>query len=138
MSMGTLWLLLIFGYLLTILIELPVLICGLSSKYSSLETIVNGFLLTALTYPVVVMVLPAIFTGMAEWGSTVEQRTLPLQRRSPLLPKCCSFDISTAQSLIARPDRDAAVIVTANRASFLLGEAGLSRWLAETVQGIVQ
>ena len=135
MSMGTMWLLLVFGYLLTILIELPVLVCGLSSRYSSSETIVNGLLLTAFTYPVVVMVLPAIFTGMG-----IHSRATYLAVAETFAPvaEVLLFRFLNRQSLIARPDRDAAVIVMANLTSFLLGEAGLSHWLAEIVRGIVQ
>lgn len=133
MSTETLWLLLIFGYLLTILIELPVLLFGLTSRYSSSETIVNGLLLTAFTYPVVVMVLPAILTGMG-----INSRAIYLAVAETYAPvaEVLLFRYLNSQPLTARPDRDAAAIVIANLASFLLGEAGLSRWLSATVQGI--
>lgn len=135
MSIETLWLLLIFGYLLTILIELPVLLFGMSLRYSSLETIVNGLLLTALTYPVVVMVLPAVFTGMG-----IDSRATYLAVAEIFAPvaEVLLFRYLNSQPLTARLDCDAAVIVMANLASFLLGEAGLSYWLGETMQGIVQ
>ena len=115
--------------------QLTVLVCGLSSRYSSSETIVNRFLLTAFTYPVVIMVLPAIFTGMG-----IHSRAIYLAVAETFAPvaEVLLFRYLNSQSLLARPDRDAAVIVMANLASFLLGEAGLSHWLAETVPGIVQ
>lgn len=133
MSMSTLWLLLIFGYILTVLIEIPVLLFGLSSRYSPSETIINGLLLTAFTYPIVVMVLPAVFTGMG-----IQSRGLYLAVAETFAPvaEVLLFRYLTSQSMRFRPDRDAAVIVAANLASFLLGEAGLSSWLYQMVQSL--
>lgn len=133
MSIGTLWLLLIFGYSLTILIEIPILVAGLSRKHGASETIFNGLLLTALTYPVVVMVLPAIFTGMG-----VNNRIIFLAVAESFAPiaEVLFFRHLINQPLAAPPDRDAAVIVAANLTSFLLGEAGLSQWLAITVESL--
>ena len=133
MSIGTLWLLLIFGYCLTVLIEIPILIVGLPRKYSISETIVNGLLLTAITYPVVVMVLPAVFTGMG-----IENRMLFLAVAESFAPitEVLFFRYLMDQPLAARFDREAAVIVMANLASFLLGEAGLSQWLWATVENL--
>ena len=81
------------------------------------------------------MVLPAIFTGMG-----IHSRAIYLAVAETFAPvaEVLLFRYLNSQSLLARPDRDAAVIVMANLASFLLGEAGLSHWLAETVPGIVQ
>ena len=133
MSIGTLWLLLVFGYCLTVLIEIPILIVGLSRKYGVTETIVNGLLLTAITYPVVVMVLPAIFTGMG-----IENRTLFLAIAESFAPvtEVLFFRYLIDQPLTGRLDRDGAVIVIANLTSFLLGEAGLSQWLSATVESL--
>jgi hypothetical protein len=132
--MSTLWLLLIFGYLLTVLAEIPVLLIGLSSRYSLSETIINGLLLTAFTYPVVVMILPAIFTGMG-----IQSRAVYLAVAETFAPvaEVLLFRYLTSRTMRARPDRDAAVIVAANLASFLLGEAGLSSWLYKSVQSLV-
>ena len=131
MSIGTLWLLLIFGYLLTILIEIPILILGLPTKFAVKDTIVNGLLLTAITYPVVVLVLPAIFTGMG-----VENRVLFLAVAESFAPitEVLFFRYLIDQPLAARLDREAAVIVVANLTSFLLGEAGLSEQLTRLVE----
>lgn len=131
MSIGTLWLLLICGYLLTILIEIPILILGLPRKFAVKDTIVNGLLLTAITYPVVVLVLPAIFTGMG-----VENRVLFLAVAESFAPitEVLFFRYLIDQPLAARLDREAAVIVVANLTSFLLGEAGLSEQLTRLVE----
>jgi hypothetical protein len=131
MSIGTLWLLLICGYLLTILIEIPILIMGLPRKFAVKDTIVNGLLLTAITYPVVVLVLPAIFTGMG-----IENRVLFLAVAESFAPitEVLFFRYLIDQPLAARLDREAAVIVVANLTSFLLGEAGLSEQLTIFVE----
>lgn len=60
-SLDRLWVFLPFGYLLTILIETPVLLLGLSPKISFKQKLWCGVWLTACTYPIVVLVLPAIF-----------------------------------------------------------------------------
>jgi len=131
MSIGTLWLLLICGYLLTTLIEIPILILGLPTKFAVKDTIVNGLLLTAITYPVVVLVLPAIFTGMG-----IENRVLFLAVAESFAPitEVLFFRYLIDQPLAARLDREAAVIVVANLTSFLLGEAGLSEQLTRLVE----
>ena len=126
MFIGTLWLLLIFGYLLTVLIEIPILLAGLPEKYATKETIVNGLLLTAITYPVVIMVLPAIFSAMG-----IENRILFLAVAESFAPitEVVFFRYLIDQPLTGRFDREAAVIVVANLTSFLVGEAGLSHWI---------
>ena len=133
MFVGTLWLLLIFGYLLTVLIEIPILLTGLPGKYTTKETIINGLLLTAITYPVVIMVLPAIFTGMG-----IENRVLFLMFAESFAPitEVLFFRYLIDQPLTGRLDREAAVIVIANLTSFLLGEAGLSQWIWVTVKNL--
>ncbi len=56
-----LWLFLPLGYLLTVAVEAPVLIIGLSKRLSFRERFFAGLWLTACTYPVVVLVLPVLF-----------------------------------------------------------------------------
>ena len=58
-----LWYFLPIGYLVTILIETPILLVGLSSKVPLKHKLFCGAWLTACTYPIVVLVLPAIFFG---------------------------------------------------------------------------
>ena len=62
-----LWLFLPVGYLFTILIETPVLFLGLPSSLTRQQKLLCGIWLTACTYPIVVLVLPAIFFGMPRW-----------------------------------------------------------------------
>ena len=56
-----------FGYLLTILIETPVLLAGLPSRLTLRQKLFCGVWLTACTYPVVALVLPALFFGAPRW-----------------------------------------------------------------------
>ncbi len=49
-----LWAFLPWGYLLTVLIEIPILLFGLSSSHRPAKRLIAGFWLTACTYPIVV------------------------------------------------------------------------------------
>lgn len=129
MLMGTLSFL-VFGYLLTVLIEVPVLCVGFGRKYPVSETVVNGLLLTAFTYPVVVMVLPALFHAA---GSSSRLLYLAIAETFAPVAEVLFFRYLTHRPAFQRPDRDAIVIVVANLASFVIGEAGLSRWLSTTL-----
>ena len=60
---AALWSFLPWGYLLTVALELPVLLVGLSPRHSVRDRILAGFALTAFTYPIVVCVLPALVWG---------------------------------------------------------------------------
>jgi len=67
LPLGDLWYFLPFGYLLTILIETPILLLGLSSKLTFRQKLLCGVWLTACTYPIVVLVLPTVFQGAPRW-----------------------------------------------------------------------
>ncbi len=125
---ATVWLFLILGYLLTVTIEIPILLAGMAKKHGVRDTIFNGLLLTALTYPVVVMVLPALFSAVQ-----IDNRMMYLAAAETFAPvaEVLFFRFLVNKPIASRLDRDAIVIVIANLASFLLGEAGLSRWVAE-------
>lgn len=110
-----LWYFLPFGYFLTILIEIPVLLFGLTSRLSTTEKVMSGVWLTASTYPIVVLVLPTLFFG--------ESRLLYLLVAETFAPvaECVLFmlafhsrGIKWTGSLIA--------IILANLASFGIGE----------------
>lgn len=57
---AALWSFLPLGYALSVLLETPVLLAGLSRRHSALRRIFAGFWLTAGTYPIVVLVLPPV------------------------------------------------------------------------------
>src|SRR5713101_5899664 len=63
MSPSELWRFLPLGYLLSILIETPVLLLGLSNRHSLKRKLFAGVWLTACTYPIVVLVLPMLFVN---------------------------------------------------------------------------
>ena len=67
LPLGDLWRFLPIGYLFTIMIETPVLLVGLSPKVSFRQKIWCGVWLTACTYPIVILVLPAIFFGSSRF-----------------------------------------------------------------------
>jgi hypothetical protein len=115
LPLGDLWYFLPFGYLLTILIETPILLVGLSSKLSIKQRLLCGAWLTACTYPIVVLVLPTIFLGQARWQYLAVAETF-----APVA-ECLLFwlafrgkDIEWIRSSVA--------IVLANLASFGAGE----------------
>ena len=66
MPTDDLWRFLPFGYALTVLVEAPVLWFGLSSRFTRSERLIAGFWLTAVTYPIVILVLP--LTVMPRYG----------------------------------------------------------------------
>jgi hypothetical protein len=122
-----LWRFLPFGYLLTILIETPILLFGLSARHSIKRRVLAGVWLTACTYPIVTLVLPLLFTNSS--------RTVYLLVAETFAPvaECILFWLAFGNENevgIRSLWRDFATIVLANLASFLLGEvAHAYRWL---------
>lgn len=114
-----LWYFLPFGYLITILIETPVLLVGLSRKLSPKQRLWCGVWLTACTYPIVILVLPAIFFD--------QSRTLYLAVAETFAPvgECLLFWLAfRCKDLLVRSDwaRCFVAIVVTNLASFGIGE----------------
>jgi hypothetical protein len=127
-----LWSFLPWGYALTVALELPVLLVGLSARHPLPRRVFAGFWLTACTYPIVVLVLPPLV--WSRWGETtyliVAETFAPaaecllfwfLFRRSKDAPPAGN---SAALSML----RDMAAIVVANLISFLLGG-----WIAKSI-----
>jgi hypothetical protein len=120
MTPRELWAFLPFGYLLSILIETPVLLAGLSPRHSWKRRLFAGFWLTACTYPIVVLVLPMCF-------DLQEQRALYLAVAESFAPvaECALFwaAFGTREEWGRRSMwRDFLVITLANLASFVAGE----------------
>ena len=114
-----LWLFLPVGYLITILIETPILLFGLSPKLSIRQKLLCGIWLTACTYPIVVLVLPTIFFGSARWQYLAVAETF-----APVA-ECAIFWIAfRSRNLLATVDwiRSFVAIIIANLASFGTGE----------------
>lgn len=116
---GDLWWFLPVGYLLTILIETPILVVGLPSRLTIHQKLLCGVWLTACTYPIVVLVLPTIFFGMPRWQYlTVAEVFAPVA-------ECAIFWFAfRSKKLLHGGDwiRAFVAIVIANLASFGLGE----------------
>ncbi|HLA94106.1 MAG TPA: hypothetical protein VK612_00190 [Pyrinomonadaceae bacterium] len=114
-----LWYFLPVGYLLTILIETPVLLAGLSSKLTFRQKLLCGIWLTACTYPIVVLVLPTIFFGSPRWQYLAVAETF-----APV-GECVIFWLAfRGGQLLEAPDwwKCFVAIVIANLASFGVGE----------------
>jgi len=120
MSSIELWRFLPLGYLLTISIETPILVLGLSHRHSRSRKLLAGVWLTACTYPIVTLVLPHLFTDSS--------RSVYLLVAEIFAPvgECVLFWLAFgSRSELGKPSmwRDFLAIVVANLASFLAGEA---------------
>jgi hypothetical protein len=120
MSPYELWRFFPIGYLLTIAIETPILVFGLSQPHSLKRRLLAGVWLTACTYPIVTLVLPLLMVN--------NSRTLFLLVAEVFAPvaECALFWLAFG-SKEGSIRRDFAVIVIANLASFGIGEA-LNHW----------
>ena len=106
-----------FGYLLTILIETPVLLAGLPSRLTLRQKLFCGVWLTACTYPVVALVLPAVFFGAPRW------QYLAVAEIFAPAAECMLFWIAFKGRIERRELVQSFVAITiANLASFGLGE----------------
>jgi hypothetical protein len=124
MSPNELWRFLPLGYLLTILIETPILFVGLSPRHPLSRKLLAGVWLTACTYPIVTLVLPLLFSP--------ERRALYLVVAETFAPvaECVLFWLAFGKTdEVAKPSmrRDFIAIIAANLASFGLGEV-MNAW----------
>jgi hypothetical protein len=124
MSSTELWHFLPLGYLLTILIETPILITGLSRRHPLRRKLFAGVWLTACTYPIVVLVLPLLFAP--------DQRSLYLVVAETFAPvaECALFWLAFGnKEEVGKSSmwRDFLVIIVANLASFGVGEV-INAW----------
>jgi hypothetical protein len=113
-----LWRFLTFGYLLSILIETPVLLAGLSNRHPLRRRLIAGIWLTACTYPIVVLVLPLVLAARSRSAYLIVAETF-----APVA-ECVLFWLAFGDAREvgkASMWRDFAAIVVANLASFLGG-----------------
>lgn len=120
MSPSELWRFLPIGYLLTIAIETPILLLGLSPHHPKRRRLLAGLWLTACTYPIVILVLPLLLMQRSETLYIVVAEMF-----APLA-ECLLFWLAFGQET---KWRDFAVIVIANISSFLIGEICVNLWL---------
>lgn len=108
----------LWGYGFTIAVETAVLLIGLSACHPWRRRVFAGIWLTACTYPIVWLVIPAIFPPE-------QSRGLYLAVAEVFAPvaECAlfwvAFDRTAGRTQVLR---DFAAIVLANLASFALGE----------------
>ena len=119
MTPSELWRFFPIGYLLTIAIETPILVIGLSERHSTRRRLLAGVWLTACTYPIVTLVLPLVFVN--------HSRGLFLLVAEVFAPvaECVLFWLAFgSKERLATTGmwRDFLAIVVANLASFGVGE----------------
>jgi hypothetical protein len=119
MSPIELWHFLILGYILTIAIETPILVLGLSARHSWKRRLIAGVWLTGCTYPIVTLVIPLLFHNSSRAAYLLVAETF-----APVA-ECVLFWLAFGERTeIGKRSmwRDFATIVVANLASFLGGE----------------
>lgn len=112
-------LLMLVGYLLSAAVEAPVLVALLSRRHPLRVRLFAGVWLTACTYPVVWLVLPAVMEGAERW-----LYLLVAEAFAPAA-ECAIFWYAFVRGL--PPDRraalrDCAAVALANFCSFGVGE----------------
>ncbi|MBC7933630.1 MAG: hypothetical protein H7Z38_23970 [Rubrivivax sp.] len=116
------------GYAVTVAVEAPILALGLSRTLSLKKRFFAGLWLTACTYPVVVLVLPILFTGL---GLGRGLYLLVAETFAPVA-ECALFWLAfreRAGASLGMKLRNFAVIVVANLLSFIAGELlNVTRW----------
>lgn len=105
-----LWAFLAVGYLTTVAVEVPVLILAMDPSHPLRRRVLTGLWLTACTYPMVVLVLPALFAS----------RTRYLLAAETFAPAAECLLLALVLSRFTR--RDLAAVVAANLISFVAGE----------------
>jgi hypothetical protein len=105
------------NYLLTVVVETSVLLICLSSRYSIRVKLFAGVWLTACTYPIIWLVMPAMFTE--RWLYLLAAETFAPVAESVLFWLAFMRGLPTNRRLMAR---DIATIILANLCSFAVGE----------------
>jgi hypothetical protein len=125
LDVASLWAFLPLGYALTVLFEAPVLWFGLAKAHDARTRIAAAFLLTAVTYPIVVLVLPLLMAAEERYGLYL----LVAEIFAPAA-EIAVFRLAFPQAVLPVRSqlRDAAAIVAANLCSFLVGGA-LIDWM---------
>jgi hypothetical protein len=118
-SLGDLWRFLPIGYLISVLIETPVLLIGLSARHPLRRKLIAGVWLTACTYPFAALILP-----LAMWRSSITTMLIAAETFAAFT-ECALFWFAFGRKdkPVSIPMwRDFGAIVAANLSSFLGGE----------------
>lgn len=124
LTSSELWRFLPIGYLLTVLVEIPVLVLFLSIRHPLKRRMLAGIWLTACTYPIVTLVMPLVLVNYSRTVFLLVAETF-----APLA-ECILFWLAYGSRERWRTTsmwRDFAAIVMANLASFAVGEV-LNAW----------
>ena len=124
MTPSELWRFFPIGYLVTISIETPILIVGLSKQHSIRRRLFAGIWLTACTYPVVTLVLPLMLSNYSRRTFLVVAEFFAPVAECLLFGMAFEWGSGASQKRMAR---DFIVIIIANLASFGAGEI-LNAW----------
>jgi len=115
------WKFLPYGYLFSVAIEAPILMVGLSRRHPWTDRLLAGLWLTACTYPIVSLAMPLLMLpAYPRWAYLAVGETF-----APVA-ECTLFWLaygSRAERWKRSMWQDLAVVVLANLASFLIGEA---------------
>lgn len=118
----------LFGYVLTVAIEIPILLFALSPRHSFASKLIAGLWLTACTYPVVAWFIPTHLQSLAQGAPIL---LTSVRESFAAIAECILFWCAFIFPRNARGTkaiehralaRDCAAIVFANLASFLTGE----------------
>jgi hypothetical protein len=112
-------------YLITIAIETPILLVGLSKRHSLRVRVFSGVWLTACTYPVVFLVLPMAFGLHDDANADRHGVYLAVAEVFAPLAECLLFWAAFGQrekTWTRSMWCDMVAITVANAASFVLGE----------------
>jgi hypothetical protein len=120
-----LWAFLPWDFLITVSIETPVLLVGLSARHDIQRRLFSGVWLTACSYPTVVLLLPFLV-----WEPFGHMAYLIVAETFAPLSECLLFYLAfdrPARTPSREAIRNALVIVAANLLSFMAGE--VMTWL---------
>ena len=119
MSPHELWRFFPLGYLLSILIETPILLIGLSKRHAIKRRLFAGIWLTACTYPIVVLVMPLVFANVSRVIYLIVAETF-----APVAEWILFWLAYGKAEEMGKASmwRDFTAIVVANLGSFLAGE----------------
>ena len=118
------------AYALTVALEMPVLLVGLSRSHPLKRKIAAGFWLTACTYPIVVLALPLLF-DIRHQASNYTMYLAVAETFAPLA-ECVIFALAFHHKYTPRAERwrDYIAITLANLASFVIGmQIPLEDWI---------
>jgi hypothetical protein len=130
MSTHDAWIFLPVGYVITVLIETPVLLVGLSPRHSLRRKLAASIWLNACSYPIVILVLPLLLANSPTWVYIAVAETF-----APVAECLLFLAAFYDRSDLGRRTmwRDVGAITAANLSSFLVGEvlirAGWLGWL---------